>query len=79
MTKDDKKQMARELIKAMRKTMQPYLNESPDCTAQQLAVDFQTIIRNAAYQTYLDTEDVLAELQLELDDCLNSGSGGPPP
>ena len=48
----------------------------PDCTAEELAVAMQEIIRDAAMATYQDEESIYGELLLLLDDCRNQA---PPP
>ncbi len=50
----------------------------PDCLAEQLAVDLQQIIADAAQQTANDEQSILGELRLQLDDCLMGGTDGMP-
>jgi len=52
--------------------------DCPDCLAEQLAVNLQQIIADAAQQTANDEQSILGELQLLLDDC-QSGVIPPPP
>ena len=71
MAKKDKT-LAMELTKVAVTEIESAGLECPPCLEECLAVDFQTVIRDAALDAYEDAESVLGELQLIKDDCLNN-------